>query len=622
MGMTFEQVSSQSMRAGTKRQAIPVRNSKFYYIPLLDTLKALLQNPDVLDEVLNRQSSSLLTDFCNGRVVCNHPIFKGDKLALQIVAYYDDIEVCNPLGAAAKKHKIGAFFYFLANISPKHRSSLNVSQLFAIAKTSDIKKHGIDAVLKPFVEDLKKLSSDGIVVSLNSGTSHSFKGSLVAFLADNLASHTLGGFKESMAFAFRLCRKCMATKEQSQLHFHSSAFKLRTHDEHIKQCQLLTGPLKDHYSTTYGVCRNSILNTLPNFSVTSGLCNDVMHDLFEGVVPLELKLLIQHCVSEDYFTVAVLNDCILKFDFGYSNASDRPHCFEESASGKIKLKAVSMWLLSRMLPIIIGEKIPADDKHWQCYCILLKIIDICTSHECSLDSAAYLSTLIEEHHSAFVDLYKDKFIPKMHYMVHYPNQIADYGPMIHSWCMRMESKLKLIKRVSKFGNFKNICYSVAQSHQRWMCYQLQSATFLNLPPEIGGRNEVRMFEEEDSVLQSIINRDIGSTVHSSVNHPSWVKVCSTQFKKGAVVMTECLNGQPVFAKIVDIVVISHEVWLIVNTFVTNHFDNHFHAFCVTTSSNVRAVHLLTLKYPFVLHDYALSHQSFDRYIVLKYGLAL
>ena len=33
----------------------------------------------------------------------------------------------------------------------------------------------------------------------------------MAFLADNLAAHEIGGFKESFSFARRFCRSCMAT---------------------------------------------------------------------------------------------------------------------------------------------------------------------------------------------------------------------------------------------------------------------------------------------------------------------------------------------------------------------------------------------------------------------------
>lgn len=57
-----------------------------------------------------------------------------------------------------------------------------------------IETHGLNAVLQPFVQDLSKLSTKGIAVTIN-GCQRSFKRALLAFLADNLASNAFGGFQ-------------------------------------------------------------------------------------------------------------------------------------------------------------------------------------------------------------------------------------------------------------------------------------------------------------------------------------------------------------------------------------------------------------------------------------------
>jgi hypothetical protein len=49
--------------------------------------------------------SGLLSDFCDGEVFRSHPLFSVHSTALQIF-YYDDLEVCNPLGSKAKIHKL------------------------------------------------------------------------------------------------------------------------------------------------------------------------------------------------------------------------------------------------------------------------------------------------------------------------------------------------------------------------------------------------------------------------------------------------------------------------------------------------------------------------------------
>ena len=36
-----------------------------------------------------------------------HPLFREDQKALQIFLYYDDVEMCNPLGSKKTVHKMG-----------------------------------------------------------------------------------------------------------------------------------------------------------------------------------------------------------------------------------------------------------------------------------------------------------------------------------------------------------------------------------------------------------------------------------------------------------------------------------------------------------------------------------
>ena len=140
-----------------------------------------------------------------------------DVCSLEIMAYYDDVEVCNPLGSRAKKHKLGMyvlwrfhscydafftialFYYTLGNISPKHRSSLRSIQLMAILKSNDLQRYGPDKVLECFID----------------GCPYKFRGTITLIPADNLASQYLGGYKALNA-ALRKCRHCLAVKEDMQ----------------------------------------------------------------------------------------------------------------------------------------------------------------------------------------------------------------------------------------------------------------------------------------------------------------------------------------------------------------------------------------------------------------------
>ena len=49
----------------------------------------------------------LLGDYCDGSIFKNHPLFSADPKALQIMLYYHDVEVVNPIGSRTKTHKLG-----------------------------------------------------------------------------------------------------------------------------------------------------------------------------------------------------------------------------------------------------------------------------------------------------------------------------------------------------------------------------------------------------------------------------------------------------------------------------------------------------------------------------------
>ncbi len=55
------------------------------------------------------RDDGLLGDFCDGDMYKTNPLFTDNACIppLEIMAYYDDVEVCNPLGSHAKKHKLG-----------------------------------------------------------------------------------------------------------------------------------------------------------------------------------------------------------------------------------------------------------------------------------------------------------------------------------------------------------------------------------------------------------------------------------------------------------------------------------------------------------------------------------
>ena len=115
---------------GSKRRLIE-KEEVFVYVPILQTLQALLTNETILAEVntlmhlemviyrwkeaINKQVRKYYRDGSHFRC---HSMFGTDSKALQFFFYYDDIEMCNPLGSHTKTHKLG-------NLKPAHAFVIN-----------------------------------------------------------------------------------------------------------------------------------------------------------------------------------------------------------------------------------------------------------------------------------------------------------------------------------------------------------------------------------------------------------------------------------------------------------------------------------------------------------------
>lgn len=53
------------------------------------------------------RSDGYLSDYCDGYLFKNHQLFRAKPNALQLILYFDELEVCNPLGSRSGVHKLG-----------------------------------------------------------------------------------------------------------------------------------------------------------------------------------------------------------------------------------------------------------------------------------------------------------------------------------------------------------------------------------------------------------------------------------------------------------------------------------------------------------------------------------
>lgn len=66
----------------------------------------------------------------------------------------------------------------------------------------------------------------------------------------------------------------------------------------------------------------------------------------------------------------------------------------------------------------------------------------------------------------------------MHFLIHYPEQMLQVGPMVRTWTIRHEAKLNFFKQTTGILSFKNITLSLANHHQCLACYEMSTSNVL------------------------------------------------------------------------------------------------------------------------------------------------
>ena len=213
----------------------------------------------------------------------------------------------------------------------------------------------------------------------------------------------------------------------------------------------------------------------------------------------------------------------------------------------------------------------------------------------------YLAILIEEHH-LFKTFYPDvSIIPKMHYMVHYPSQIRKFGPLIYSWTMRYESKLRILKRASRHGNFKKICKTVAKKHQHLLCYYLNNDKLFLQKEVEEGPAESMVTLASDTEFYDFIREKILVNMDEVVKHPKFINYEVLHLRRGGCIFMGIGSLYPMFAKVIDLISWQSSYYLKIQNCNTVCFDSHYNSFIVSFSSSYCYVPVHSLPMYPVIH---------------------
>lgn len=613
-------VQKRDSTTGTVKQVeVP---DTFQRIPLTRLLKQLIEIPGILQVMLEWQQrdDGVLQDVFDGELCKSHPLFLNET-SIPLVLYQDDCECVNPLGSKTGTHKLGLIYFQIKSLPPDLLSSLRSHFLCAVYKSSDAKDpYDLDDVLRPIVAELQVLEREGITV--DTPTFHGVvKFSLVQVVGDNLGLNSILGYTESFS-ATHMCRWCKVPKVVWHRQTREDPAALRT--IHTHQTDLALSSLKET-----GLKKDSQLNNLSFYHVTDNVAGDIMHDLLEGVCGFEIKLVLNVLIEQKHVTLDQINYRITSFDYGFSDKTNKPSVISKhdlkNPEGAMHQSAAQTWCLIRHLPTMIGDLIPEGHKEWELLLVLLHCMEFIFSPSITVAATLYLTKIIEEHHSLFLELFPELHLrPKHHFMLHYPRAIRKLGPLVHFWAMRFEAKHNFFKRVSHVTcNFVNICKTMAYRHQMQLCYSFLSGSVLRHTTEVGPGPSTFL-----STIDGFkdIQKDLRDfPVLSEVFVPAWLTFKGTEYRPGMTVFL-CYDpeGEPEFGLIKSILLLGQTTdtpttKFVVQKWETQGFERHFYAYGVTLTQTLAAVDPTELLDHHALHAVQSYREHDDcSYISLRY----
>jgi hypothetical protein len=475
----------------------------------------------------------------------------------------------------------------------------------------------LHVLLRDFLQSLHQLWQ-GVKFDIH-GIDDVCYGMLVAVVADTPAANLLGGFKEGVAFAEKPCRACDVRRCSMSEIVTVSDGVLRDEMEHrdrVNQLSELSKPSYQYWSKEYGINRGSVLMEVPGFEITRCLLQDPMHVLLEGVLKYEFQCMLRVLVRKYKGLLAKLNSRLDNFEYTHHELADRPQVIDVKqleVNATLAQTAAEMKTLVSILPFLLENIVDEDNEYWLNYLRLIHITHLCLSPVVSSSTIVTLRHLIAVHNQTFVQLYPDdSYTPKMHFMLHFPRQMEDFGPLRAHWCMRFEAKNGFFKS-KKWHNFKNICLSLSLFHQRWMCLQMSdscgqgSSVFLYGGDQVGAG--LRVSPDQVPLFSKLVEHFAHSSDYAmpaTIFMPSTIVVFGHCYEAGTVLLKHWGAGElPEFVRIDSVAVLHEKKFLLCTKLIIKQYVTALGGFITKLSKEqcVLNVDLLAHRWPQISHRY-------------------
>lgn len=486
-----------------------------HYVSVRLMLEVLLKDDALVQELLKsfsrefNESPELFEDFTDGSAFRDHRQKCKKKNCITLIFFQDGFEF-NPFGPAKGLYKSLGFYYIIGNLPKEYRSKVSMILLALLLPEKNLKpteeeflqgKNMLEEPLSKLISDLTDLNENGILIN-----NEKFPVCALFFTGDNLGSNQVACLVQSFTAKY-CCRVCPLSMDdfkknptecvsvRTPQHYEECVAKAREcfHQEkekalenHAKRVARLdkTGGKKKSEDLFKKISKSayqdlksihhlgvkyysSPLNKIPGFHVCSSTMPPCLaHDLFQGIVALDMAKILEDLIEKkQWFSLEVLNRRIRHFKYVDSDAADAPG--EIKSFDSLKNHAIENWNLIRLFPLIVADLVKdPKDPMWLLLLQLKEICEFVCAPRISRPQVLYLSSLISSYLSSLKLYLPACLTPKHHFLMHYPELIFIYGPLINLFTMRFESNHVFFKSVGKAcRNFQNITSTLVSKYQ-------------------------------------------------------------------------------------------------------------------------------------------------------------
>ena len=209
------------------------------FIPMRNVLQKVFNLPGVfstVDKYIKKLQSEndCIENFVQGHL-WKEQVTKNfqNKTVFPLFLYFDDFEICNPLGSHAGVHKLGGVYYQVACFPPEVNSLLENIFLCALFHSSDRTEFRNRRIFQKIIDELNFLQTVGIDVKTESGIKRIYF-ALGLVLGDNLGLNSILGFVECFRVNFS-CRLCTLSREEAQLVLFEKSMRYETYEVDVEK---------------------------------------------------------------------------------------------------------------------------------------------------------------------------------------------------------------------------------------------------------------------------------------------------------------------------------------------------------------------------------------------------